>query len=85
MVWSPPCSTRHWEAAPRVLCSVLGPSLQEKHGVAAAYPEKGKKAGEGSREQVLRGAAEGAGAFQSGEEEAEERPYCSLQLRERRL
>ena len=48
-------------------------------------PEEGNKAGEGSEEQVLRGAAEGAGAVQSGEEEAEGGPYRSLHLPERRL
>jgi len=49
------------EAAPGVLCSVLGPSLQEGHYVPGPCPEKGNEAGEGSREQVLRGAAEGTG------------------------
>ena len=49
------------EAAPWVLCSVLGSSLQEGHWGAGACPEKGNEAGEGSREQVLRGVAEGAG------------------------
>ena len=34
----------------------------------------------GAREQVLRGAAEGAGIVQPGEEEAQGRPYCSLQV-----
>jgi len=48
-------------------------------------PEKGSEAGEGSREQVLGEAAEGAGAVYSGEEEAEGGPYCFLQLPERRL
>jgi len=40
------------EAAPRTLCSVLGPSLQEGHWGAGACPEKGNEAGEGSGEQV---------------------------------
>jgi len=40
------------EVAPRVLCSALGPSLQEGHGGAGASPEKGREAGEGSGEQV---------------------------------
>ena len=40
------------EAAPRVLCSALGPSRQEGHGGAGACPEKGNEAGEGSGEQV---------------------------------
>jgi len=41
------------EAAPGVLCSILGPSLQKRHLVAGPCPEKGNDAGEGSREQVL--------------------------------
>jgi len=49
------------EAAPWVLCSVLGPSLQERHGGTGAWGKKGNKAGEGSGEQVLWGAAEGTG------------------------
>ena len=49
------------EAAPRVLCSVLVPSLQEGHWVAGARPEQGNKASEGSGEQFLWGVAEGAG------------------------
>ena len=65
-------------AAPRVLCSVLGPLLQEGHGSARASPEKGNEASEGSGEQVLRGAAQGAGIVQPGEEEAQGRPYCTL-------
>ena len=48
------------EAVPLVLCSVLGPSLQG-HWVAEAYPKKGNKAGEGSREQDLWGVAGGTG------------------------
>jgi len=40
------------EAVPRVLCSALGPSLQEGHGGAGVCPEKGSRAGEGSGEQV---------------------------------
>jgi len=59
------------EAAPRVLCPVLGPSLQEGHWGAGAWPEKGSEAGEGAGEQVPWGAAEAAGAVQAGEEEAE--------------
>ena len=73
------------EAAPRVLCSVLGLALQEGRWVAGVCPEKGNEAGEGSGEQVFWGAAEGAGAVQYAEEEAEGRPYCSLQLPGRRL
>jgi len=48
-------------------------------------PEKGSEAGEGSGEQVPWGAAEGAEAVQAGEEEAEGRPYRSLQLPENRV
>jgi len=35
---------RHCKAAPRVLCSVLGPSLPEKHGGSGVCPEKGSGA-----------------------------------------
>jgi len=31
------------EAAPQVLCSVLGPSLQERHRGPGVCPEKGRK------------------------------------------
>ena len=41
------------EAASQVLCPVLGPSLQERHGGPGACPEKGNKAGEGSGAQIL--------------------------------
>jgi len=48
-------------------------------------PEKGKKACEGPRTQVLKGAAEGTGVLLSREKKAQWRPYRSLQLPERRL
>jgi len=41
------------EATPRVLCPVLGPSLQERHRGPGACPEEGNKAGEGSGAQAL--------------------------------
>ena len=66
------------EVTPRVLCPVWGPLLQEKHQGPGPCPEKGNKAGEGSGAQALGGMAEGAGIVQSGEEEAQGRPYCSL-------
>ena len=49
--YSPVLSTG--EAAPRVLCPVLGPSLQERHRGPGACPEEGNKAGEGSGAQAL--------------------------------
>ena len=66
--WLSPCP-RHWGG--RTSSAVLGPSLREGHWGAGACPEKGSQAGEGAGEQVWWGAAEGAGAAQSGEEEAE--------------
>lgn len=45
--------------APSLLCWVLGPSLQERYWVAEADSEKGRKAGEGCKEQLLWGMAEG--------------------------
>ena len=64
---------------------VLGPSLQEGLCGTGARPKKSSEAHEGSRAQVSWGAAEGTGVVQSGEKQAEGRPYCSLQLPERRL
>jgi len=55
-----------------------------RHGAGQGCPEPGSQAGEGAAEQVLWGAAEGAGAAQAGEEEAEGRPHRSLQLPDRR-
>ena len=66
------------EAAPQVLCPVLGPSLQERHRGPGARSEKGNKADEGSGAQALWRAAEKAGIVQFGEEEAQGGPYCSL-------
>lgn len=40
------------EAAPRVLCSVLGPSLPKGHWHAGACPMKGREGHEGSRKHV---------------------------------
>jgi len=59
------------EAVPQVLkCSVLGPSLQERHGGPDVCPKKGNEAGEGSAAQVLWEAAEGTWIVQSREEES---------------
>lgn len=49
-MWSVLCSG---EAAPRVLLSVLDPSLQKGHWGPGTYPQKGYKAGVGSGTQVL--------------------------------
>ena len=73
------------EAAPQVLCSAWGPSLQEGYGGPGACPEKDNIPGEEARGQILWGAAERAEIVQSGEEKTQGRPYCSLQLPERRL
>jgi len=63
----------------------LGPSLQERYWGAEACPKKSHEAGEGSREQVFRVAAEGTGTVYPGEKETGGRPYCCLQLPEGRL
>jgi len=47
--------------------------------------EEGNKAGEGSEAQALWGAAEWAEFVQSGEQEAQGRPHCTLQLPKGRL
>ena len=41
------------EASPRVLCSVLGTSVQKGHGGTGAGPNKGNKACEGLGEYAL--------------------------------
>ena len=66
------------EAAPRVLCSVLGPLLQERLQGHGACPEKDSET-EGSGAQALWQAAERAGIVWSGEEEAQKAHYHSLQ------
>jgi len=50
------------EASPRVLCSVLGTSVQKKHWSAGAGPKKGNKAGEGLGEYTLWGETDGTEA-----------------------
>jgi len=52
-------------------------------GGAGAGPRKGNKACEGLGEYALQGETEGTGEVQSGENEAEGRPYCSLPVSER--
>jgi len=64
------------------VCSVLGPSLQERHQGCGVCPEKGNEAGGGSGAQVSGGVAEGIEIIYSGEEAAHGRPYLSLQLPE---
>jgi len=49
------------EAAPWILCSVLGLPVQEGHWGAGVCPEKGNDASEGSGEQILWGASEETG------------------------
>lgn len=38
------------QAAPQILCSVLGPSHQERRQDAGVHPEKSNEAGEGSED-----------------------------------
>ena len=73
------------EVAPCILYPVLSPSLKEGHCGTGICPEKGSKAGEGSEAQLLQCVAEETVIFQSGEEKAQGKPYCSLQLPERML
>lgn len=46
----------------RLLYSVLGPTVQERHGSAGTYPEKSNEVGNGYGTQ-LSGGAEGAGVI----------------------
>ena len=65
---------------------IFGPLTTRKTSrLLGACPEKSNKDGEGSGAQVLCGAAEETGIVQFQEEEAQGRPFCSLQLPERRL
>lgn len=47
--------------------------------------EQTTELGKGARESVTLGGAEGAGAVHSAEKETQGRPYCSLELPERRV
>jgi len=55
-----PCTRPWWGRTSSTVFS-FGPLTTRRTLRAGAYPEKGSEAGEGSREQVLRGAAEGTG------------------------
>lgn len=41
------------KATPQILCSVLGPHLQDRHEGAGVGSEMSNEGGDGSREQVL--------------------------------
>ena len=73
------------ESAHRVLSSVLGPSLQERHWGCGTCPKKVNEAGEGSGTWVLWGAAEGTAIIESREEDTQGRPFHSHQLPEGKL
>jgi len=73
------------EASPWALCPVLGLSLQATHQDPGSYPEKGSGAMRCLEHKSYGGAAEGTGMVWYGEEEAQERPHCSLQFPDRRL
>jgi len=62
----------------------FGPFTTRKTLLPWSVSIEGQWSREGSGAQVLRGVAEGAGIVQSGEEEAQRRPYHSLLLPERR-
>lgn len=68
----------------QALYPVLDPSLQERHSGARECSEE-NRAGGGSRDQVICGAAEAAGAALPGSKEALRRSYYSLQLPKRSL
>ena len=54
LIYEPPAPVlRTGEASPRVLCLVLGTSVQKGHGGAVASPKKGNKAYEGLGEYAL--------------------------------
>ena len=54
LIYEPPAPVlRTGEASPRVLCLVLGTSVQEGHGGTGAGPEKGNEASEGLGKSAL--------------------------------
>ena len=59
------------EASPRVLCSVLGTSIQKGHGGAGAGPKKGNKACEDLENMPYEEQLKELGQFSLGEKEAE--------------
>ena len=71
------------EAIPQVLRSVLGPSLQGRQQGPGVFPEKGSGAVRGLEHKSYGEQLKKLELFSLGE--AQRRPYCSLQLRERRL
>ena len=64
------------EAAPQVLYSVPGPSLQERHGGPAVCPWKGNGAGKGQEQKSPEERRNELGLFSP--EAAQERPHRSL-------
>ena len=63
-----------------VFCAQCWAPRYKKDIEAPSVSGEGQWNCEGSGEQVLWGATEGAGMGRFGEEEAQGRPYCSVQL-----
>ena len=64
------------EATPQVLCSVLGPSLQERHWGPGSRPEKGNRVVKDLGHNIM-GVSEGAGIVQSGGDSKETSFLCT--------
>ena len=69
----------------RMLCPVLGPSLQERHGGPGVCSEKGSQAVRGLEHRCYGDWLREMGLFKSGKEKSQGRPHHSLQLPEGRI
>ena len=82
--WSSSCTQLWWGCTLSALFAV-GPLSTRKMLRPCSVFTEGQQNCEGSGAQALWGVAEGTGIVQSGEEEAQVGPYCSLQVPEGRL
>ena len=73
------------ETSPRVLCSLLGTSLQESHSGPGVCPVKGNEAVKGLEHKFYRKQLRELGWFSLQKRRLRKDFYCSPQLPERRL